>query len=159
MKNKRNGINIDSGKLIWICMLVGLACIAIQFLITSFTDISPVYSGIAVFAAYGAAAAAIIIQSKLTIYQYAEMHREITMTGAAMTNLIDQADIPAVITHDNGTIIWHNAAMASLFGVEEPMFGKSMNRFCPAFGIIPAEAENPPPYQAYRRVYPNKADK
>ena len=141
MKNKRNGINIDSGKLIWICMLVGLACIAIQFLITSFTDISPIYSGIAILVAYGAAAAAIIIQSKLTIYQYAEMHREITMTGAAMTNLIDQADIPAVITHDNGTIIWHNAAMASLFGVEEPMFGKSMNRFCPAFGIIPAEAE------------------
>ena len=75
MKDKRNGLKIDPHKLIWICMLVGLGCVAIQLLINSFTSIPPLYSGAAIIVAYGVVAAAIIIKSRLTIYQYTEMHR------------------------------------------------------------------------------------
>ena len=134
-KTKRNGTQLDPGKLIWICMIVGFACITIQFLVTLFTNTPPIYSGIAILVAYGAVAAALVIKSKLTIYQYTDMYRDITMSGAAMTHLVEQTDIPSVITHDNGTIIWYNASMAALLGAEEPMFGKSINRFCPEFNI------------------------
>ena len=89
MKDKRNGLRIDPHKLIWICMLVGLACVALQILLNTFTDIPPLYSGAPIIVAYGAIASALVIKSKLTISQYTEMHREITMTGAAMTHLID----------------------------------------------------------------------
>lgn len=113
-------------------MIVGLVCLAIQLLLSEFTSIPPLYSGIAIVAAYLAAAVAIIIKSHLTIHQYTEMHREITMNGAAMADLIEQSDIPAVITHDDGTIIWYNAALGELIGPKSgPLFGKKMSRFCP----------------------------
>lgn len=132
MKNKRNGLKIDPDMLIWICMIVGFVSIAIQFLLSSFTKIPPLYTGLGVIVAYGVAAVAIIIKSRLTIYQYTEMHREITMTGAAMTHLIEQSDIPAVITHDDGTIIWYNTALGRLLDESgSPLFGKKMSRFCP----------------------------
>ena len=132
MKNKRNGLKIDPNVLIWICMIVGLCCLVIQLLLSEFTSIPPLYSGIAILATYAAAAGAIIIKSRLTLRQYTEMHREITMNGAAMTDLVEQSDIPSVITHDDGTIIWYNSAFASLFNsVNAPLFGKRMSRFCP----------------------------
>ena len=132
MKNKKNGIRLDPDVLIRICMLVGLCGLTIQLLLSVFTDIPPPYSGIAVIAIYVAAAIAIIIKSHLTVYQYTEMHREVTMNGAAMTDLIEQSDIPAAITHDDGTIIWYNSAMRDLIDPSgSPLFGKKMDRFCP----------------------------
>lgn len=132
MKNKRKGLNIDPDVLIWICMIVGLVCLTIQLLLSEFTQLPPLYSGIAIIAAYAAAAVAIIIKSRLTIHQYTEMHREITMNGAAMADLIEQSDVPAVITHDDGTIIWYNSALGELIGPRSgPLFGKKMSRFCP----------------------------
>ncbi len=131
MKNKRNGIKIEPDMLIWICSIVGIVCIALQLLLSSFTKIPPLYSGIVIAVAYGVAAVAIIIKSRLTVYQYTEMHREITMTGAAMTHLIEQSDIPAVITHDDGTIVWYNTALGELLDTGAPLFGKNMSRFCP----------------------------
>lgn len=132
MKNKRKGLNIDPDVLIWICMIVGLVCLTIQLLLSEFTKLPPLYSGIAIIAAYAAAAVAIIIKSRLTIHQYTEMHREITMNGAAMADLIEQSDVPAVITHDDGTIIWYNSALGELIGPKSgPLFGKKMSRFCP----------------------------
>lgn len=132
MKNKKNGIRLDPDVLIRICMLVGLCGLTIQLLLSVFTDIPPLYSGIAVIAIYVAAAIAIIIKSHLTVYQYTEMHREVTMNGAAMTDLIEQSDIPAAITHDDGTIIWYNSAMRDLIDPSgSPLFGKKMDRFCP----------------------------
>lgn len=132
MKNKRKGLNIDPDVLIWICMIVGLVCLGLQLLLSEFTELPPLYSGIAIIMAYSAAAVAIIIKSRITIHQYTEMHREITMNGAAMTDLIEQSDIPAVITHDDGTIIWYNSALGELIGPKSgPLFGKKMSRFCP----------------------------
>ena len=132
MKNKKSGIRLDPDVLIRICMLVGLFGLTIQLLLSAFTDIPPLYSGIAVIVIYVAAAIAIIIKSHLTVYQYTEMHREVTMNGAAMTDLIEQSDIPAVITHDDGTIIWYNSAMKDLIDPSgNPLFGKKMARFCP----------------------------
>lgn len=131
MKNKRNGLKIDPNVLIWLCMIVGLCCLVIQLLLSEFTKIPPLYSGLAILAAYLASAVAIIIKSRLTLRQYTEMHREITMNGAAMTDLVEQSDIPAVITHDDGTVIWYNSALGSLFGSSDtPLFGKNMSRFC-----------------------------
>lgn len=131
MKNKRNGLKIDPTVLIWLCMIVGLCCLVIQLLLSEFTKIPPLYSGLAILAAYLASAVAIIIKSRLTLRQYTEMHREITMNGAAMTDLVEQSDIPAVITHDDGTVIWYNSALGSLFGSSDtPLFGKNMSRFC-----------------------------
>ena len=131
MKNKRNGLKIDPNVLIWLCMIVGLCCLVIQLLLSEFTKIPPLYSGLAILAAYLASAVAIIIKSRLTLRQYTEMHREITMNGAAMTDLVEQSDIPAVITHDDGTVIWYNSALGSLFGSSDtPLFGKKMSRFC-----------------------------
>lgn len=131
MKNKKNGLKIDPNVLIWLCMIVGLCCLVIQFLLSEFTKIPLLYSSLAILATYTAAAVAIIIKSRLTLRQYTEMHREITMNGAAMTDLVEQSDIPAVITHDDGTIIWYNSAMGALFGgTGTPLFGKKMSRFC-----------------------------
>ena len=67
MKNKKNGIRLDPDVLIRICMLVGLCGLTIQLLLSVFTDIPPLYSGIAVIAIYVAAAIAIIIKSHLTV--------------------------------------------------------------------------------------------
>lgn len=132
MKNKRKGLNIDPDVLIWICMIVGLVCLAIQLLLSEFTSLPPLYSGLAIVAAYIAAAVAIIIQSRLTIHQYTEMHREITMNSAAMADLIEQSDVPSVITHDDGTIIWYNSALSQMLDAKSgPLFGKKMSRFCP----------------------------
>ena len=132
MKNKRKGFMIDPDVLIWLCMIVGLVCLVLQLLLSTFTDISPLYSGLAILAAYAAAAVAIIIKSRITVYQYTEMHKRVTMNGAAMTDLIEQSDVPAVITHDDGTIIWYNSAIRGLFGTgSSPLFGKKMSRFCP----------------------------
>ena len=132
MKNKRNSSRIDPEVLIWLCMLVGAVCLAIQLLLSTMTKIPPLYSGIAILVAYAAGAAAIIIKARITIHQYTEMHHEITMNGAAMTDLIEQTDIPAVITHDDGTIIWYNSALRRLFGANDtPLFGKKMSRLCP----------------------------
>ena len=134
MKSKKikNYLKIDPDMLIWLCVIAGAACITIQFLLSSFTNIPPIYSGIATAAFYAILAVAIVIQSRLTISQYTSMHREITMNGAAMTDMIEQSDIPAVITHDDGTIIWYNSALSSLFSVDgSPLFGKKMSRFCP----------------------------
>ena len=131
MKNKRKSFKLDPDLLIWICMIVGLACLTIQLLLSSFSKLPPLYTGIAVIVVYAAAATAVIIKSRLTIYQYTGMHREITMNGAAMTDLIEQSDIPAVITHDDGTIIWYNSSLGRLLGAEStPLFGKKMSRFC-----------------------------
>ena len=118
MKNKRNGLKIDPDVLIWLCMIVGLCGLVIQFLLSEFTKLSPLYTGISILAAYSAAAVAIIIKSRLTIRQYTEMFREITMNGAAMTDLVEQTDVPAVITHDDGTIIWYNSALSELLGTK-----------------------------------------
>ena len=76
MKNKRNGLKIDPDVLIWLCMIVGLCGLVIQFLLSEFTKLSPLYTGISILAAYSAAAVAIIIKSRLTIRQYTEMFRE-----------------------------------------------------------------------------------
>lgn len=131
MKNKKSGIKIEPDMLIWICSIVGIVCIALQLLLASFTKIPPLYSGIGIAVAYGVASVAIIIKSRITVYQYTEMHREITMTGAAMTHLVEQSDIPAVITHDDGTIVWYNSALGELLDTGAPLFGKNMSRFCP----------------------------
>ena len=134
MKNnkKRNSIKIDPDLLILLSVIAGFVCVALQLLLSSFTKIPPLYSGIAVAAVYVILAVALVIESRITISQYTAMRREITMNGAAMTDLIEQSDIPTVITHDDGTIIWYNSALGELLNATgTPLFGKKMSRFCP----------------------------
>ena len=131
MKNKRKGFQLEPEMLIWICLLTGVICLALQLLL-SISAVPPLYSGLTLLAVFIAASAAILIKCRLTLHQYTEMRNEVTLNGAAMTDLIEQSDIPAVITHDDGTVIWYNAAMRELLVPDgSSLFGKNLGKFFP----------------------------
>ena len=132
MKNNHNRGSIEPQALIWLAIVAGISALAVQLAIDSLTDINPLYSGLAIIALYIAAATAVIITYRSTLRQYSHMHGKILKNGEVMTSLIEQLDIPSVITHDDGTIIWANNAMKELLDGEDfDLFGKNMNRFCP----------------------------
>jgi c-di-AMP phosphodiesterase-like protein len=132
MKNdKRRGAPTPE-MLIWLGVVAGFAALTVQILLSAFTDIPAIYSGLALAALFSAAATVIILTYRSTLHQYNSMREKIVHHGEAMTGLVEKLDIPAVITHDDGTVIWANRALKELFGnAELDMFGKNMNRFCP----------------------------
>ena len=132
MKNDQRRGAPTPESLIWFGVVAGFSALAVQILISAFTDIPPLYSGLALAALYAAAATVLVITYRSTLHKYSRMHGRILKNGEVMTGLIEQLDVPAVITHDDGTVIWANKAVKELFGDEElDMFGKNMNRFCP----------------------------
>ena len=132
MKNDQHRGSLEPEALIWLGVIAGFAALGIQLLISTLTEIPPLYSGIAIAALYAAAATVLIITYRSTLRKYSRMHGKILRSGEVMTSLVEQLDVPAVITHDDGTVIWANRSMKELFGGEDvDMFGKNMNRFCP----------------------------
>ena len=132
MKNDQRRGAPTPEALIWFGVVAGFAALVIEILLSAFTDIPPIYSGLALAALYSAAATVLIITYRSTLHKYSRMHGRILKNGEVMTGLIEQFDIPSVITHDDGTVIWANKAIKELFGDEDlDMFGKNMNRFCP----------------------------
>ena len=130
MKNSSNRNTLDPRALIWIGIVSGFTALALQIVLSVFTEIDPLYSGLALVAVYIAAAAALIISYRATLHKYNQMHGRLLKNGEVMTALIEQTDIPAVITHDDGTIIWANKAMKELIASEgADLFGKNMNSF------------------------------
>lgn len=132
MKNDQHRGTPSPEALIWLGIIAGFVSLGIQLLFSMLTDIPPLYTGIAVAALFSAAATVLIITYRSTLRQYSHMHSKLLKSGEVMTGLVDKLDVPAVITHDDGTVIWANAAMKELLGGEElDMFGKNMNRFIP----------------------------
>ena len=132
MRNTKNRNSFEPEALIWIGLVCGFSALAIQILISYFTEANPIYSGIAIAAIFIAAGAALVVSYRSTLHKYCLMHNKILKNGEIMTTLIEQSDIPSVITHDDGTVIWANKAMKVLLGGEDfDIFGKNMNRFCP----------------------------
>lgn len=132
MKNDQRRGAPTPEALIWFGVVAGFAALVVEILLSAFTDIPPIYSGLALAALYSAAATVLIITYRSTLHKYSRMHGRILKNGEVMTGLIEQFDIPSVITHDDGTVIWANKAIKELFGDEDlDMFGKNMNRFCP----------------------------
>ena len=132
MKNDQRRGAPTPESLIWFGVVAGFSALTVQILISAFTDIPPLYSGLALAALYAAAATVLVITYRSTLHKYSRMHGRILKNGEVMTGLVEQLDVPAVITHDDGTVIWANKAVKELFGDEDlDMFGKNMNRFCP----------------------------
>ncbi len=130
MKNTNSKNSLDPIALIWIAIATGFCTVALGLSIAIFTPLSPIYWVPLLAVVYAAASAALMIKYRMTLHGYSEMHGRITKNGQVMTALIEQSDIPAVITHDDGTIIWANKAMKKLFDTDDPdLFGKNMNRF------------------------------
>ncbi len=126
--NKRN--SLDPQALIWISVAVSFSLLAVQVLLSHFTKIPPLYSGAAIAAVFAAATAAIIITYRSTLHRYSQMYGKIVKNSEVMTALIEQSDIPSIITHDDGTIIWANKAMKAMLDTTDPdLFGKNLNRF------------------------------
>lgn len=128
--NNANRNSIEPQALIWLAVVAGAIAIGTQILISTLTEIDPLYSGIAIALFFALGATAIIIKYRMTLHRYSKMHGRIIKNGEVMTALIEQSDIPSVITHDDGTIIWANRALKQLLATDDPdLFGKNMNRF------------------------------
>ncbi|MBR6709605.1 MAG: hypothetical protein IKL84_08010 [Clostridia bacterium] len=128
--NNANRNSIEPQALIWLAVVAGAIAIGTQILISTLTEIDPLYSGIAIALFFALGATAIIIKYRMTLHRYSKMHGRIIKNGEVMTALIEQSDIPSVITHDDGTIIWANKALKQLLATDDPdLFGKNMNRF------------------------------
>ena len=132
MKNDQHRGTPSPEALIWLGIISGFVSLIVQVLVSIFTEIKPLYSALAIAALFSAAATVLIITYRSTLHQYSRMHGKILKSGEVMTGLVDQFDIPAIITHDDGTIIWANKSMKELIGGETvDMFGKNLNRFFP----------------------------
>lgn len=122
----------DPETMIWLSLLAGILAIIAYMLISATTKLQGYYIGIIIALVYAAAAVVIIIKSKLTVSQYTELQNKILKDGSIMTSLLCQSSIPAVLTHDDGTVIWYNDAMRDLLGTgDSPIFGKRLGRYGP----------------------------
>ena len=131
MKNNNKKSSFEPEALIWIALASGFCALIIQVLISYFTEVPSIFSGVAMVVLFAAASAALIVKYRATLHKYCFMHSKVLKNGEVLTNLIEQSDIPAVITHDDGTVIWANKSMKQLIGGDGELFGKNMNRFFP----------------------------
>ena len=122
--NNANRNSIEPQALIWLAVVAGAIAIGTQILISTLTEIDPLYSGIAIALFFALGATAIIIKYRMTLHRYSKMHGRIIKNGEVMTALIEQSDIPSVITHDDGTIIWANKALKQLLPPTIPIFSE-----------------------------------
>ena len=122
----------DPETVILVSVLVGVLAIIAYFLLTAVTSLNNIHVGIIVAGTYGLVAALILLRSRLTVRQYVEMRDRLTHDQSIMTELLSESHIPAILTHDDGTVVWYNKAMRTVLGVGDVhITGKKLSKFCP----------------------------
>lgn len=135
----------DPETMLWISALSGAVALILYLMVSSISPISDIYAGIVIAVCYAIAQTAIIIRGKLTASQYTELQNRLLKDGSIMTSLLCRSSIPAVLTHDDGTVIWYNDAMKSVLGIgNTPIFGKKLSKYCPFdIGQLLEATQNP----------------
>ena len=122
----------DPETLLWLSILAGIGAILLFLILSRVTQLSELHIGIASAIAYGIAVTAVMVRSKYTARQYADMQATLNDDSAIMTALLNQSDLPAVMTHDDGTILWFNNAFRDLLQVGDVhLFRKALSLYCP----------------------------
>ena len=131
MSNKRNfRFQGELTSLIW-CVSAGAICFAAHILVSESTGLSPAVSGLIFLFAYLAAVASV----GFIIYRYRKTHgayeEQLSNNSNAIRDLLQQANLPIMLTDGHGKIIWYNDELAVDFEVGMSAIGTDMHSFCP----------------------------
>ena len=122
----------DPETVILVSILVGVVAILAYFLLSAVTSLKNIQIGLIITVIYGLVAALIILRTRLTVRQYVEMRDRSLHDQSIMTELLSGSHIAAILTHDDGTIVWYNDAMRKVLGVGDlHIIGKRFNKYCP----------------------------
>ena len=131
-KAVRKPRSADPETLLWFSVLSGVVAIILYLILSTVTQIPDLNIGIFVAVLYGIAVTFVLVRARHTLRQYTEMQELIRSDSAIMTTLLNISDIPAVLTHDDGTVLWYNNALQDILNVKGfPIFNTNLNLYCP----------------------------
>lgn len=135
----------DPETLLWLSILAGIVAIILFLILSSVTQIAELYIGIGIAIAYGVAVTAIMVRSKFTARQYADMQATLSDDSSILSTLLNKSSLPVVMIHDDGTILWFNNAFRDLLQVGDVhLFRRDLNLYCPVdIKDLKAATENP----------------
>ncbi|MBQ8275805.1 MAG: DHH family phosphoesterase [Clostridia bacterium] len=127
---KRSPLSLSHLPLL-VCLGGALLLFAANILICSFTQASPMVSGLALLAVYVMLVAAAFIFHRTRLAQLAVRDAHLPALGNLMMEMLVGIDAPFLITDELGGVIWYNRALLSLTGRRDSLYGGNMTAFCP----------------------------
>ena len=122
----------DPETVILVSVVIGLLALATYFILASFTTLTNVQVAMIVTLVYALLAVLILLRTRITVRQYNELRDRLVRDQSVMTELLRGSHIPAILTHDDGTVVWFNDAMRSALNIGDVhIIGKKLEKFCP----------------------------
>ena len=131
MSNKKSfRFQSDLTALIW-CIAAGAVCFAAHILVCESTGLSPAVSGLIFISAYLAVVGAV----SFIVLRYRKTNgaceEQLSSNANAIRDLLQQANMPIMLTDGHGKIIWYNDELAVDFEIGLSAIGTDMHSFCP----------------------------
>ena len=131
MSDKKNfRFKNDLTALIW-CIAAGAVCFAAHILVCEGTGLSPAVSGLIFLFAYLAVVTAVGFIVLRYRRQGGAFEEQLSSNSGAIRDLLQQANMPVMLTDGHGRIIWYNDELAVDFEIGMSAIGTDMHSFCP----------------------------
>ena len=126
MNNKKNNrVFTEATALLWICVLAGVAFLALYSLINILVAEPPFWVGIVLTLADLVCALAVYLVYKKFNEREASFSSRTIELDDAMKSMMKSVDIPCVLTLKNGVILWANAGTYRMLGSEGGLLQKN----------------------------------
>lgn len=128
-KNKKDNANKVLPMSIVGCIVIAVALLIGYVLLCSFTDISPLESGIAVIVIYILASVA-ILTARFRRMRIDTDEKLAPALGNIMLDVVTKLHIPVLICDESGKIVWYNKTLSYASGRSESLYGTNISGLC-----------------------------